>query len=110
MTTDLQRRKFGNENSFKRSRKIALYKLGTEKRPAILQVASEAREAEVQAICDKNGWQCEITVVADAPEELADLEELQNPPQAVTVERSLKRNDPCHCGSGKKYKNCHGKK
>ena len=19
------------------------------------------------------------------------------------------RNDPCHCGSGKKYKNCHGK-
>ncbi len=18
------------------------------------------------------------------------------------------RNDPCHCGSGKKYKNCHG--
>lgn len=22
----------------------------------------------------------------------------------------VKRNDPCHCGSGKKYKNCHGKK
>ena len=20
----------------------------------------------------------------------------------------LGRNDPCHCGSGKKYKNCHG--
>ncbi|MDR0511072.1 MAG: SEC-C domain-containing protein [Rikenellaceae bacterium] len=20
------------------------------------------------------------------------------------------RNDPCHCGSGKKYKNCHGEK
>ena len=19
------------------------------------------------------------------------------------------RNDPCHCGSGRKYKNCHGK-
>lgn len=21
--------------------------------------------------------------------------------------KKLKRNDPCHCGSGKKYKNCH---
>ena len=23
-------------------------------------------------------------------------------------EKKLGRNDPCHCGSGKKYKNCHG--
>ena len=22
----------------------------------------------------------------------------------------LGRNDPCHCGSGKKYKHCHGNK
>lgn len=25
-------------------------------------------------------------------------------------ENSLGRNDPCHCGSGKKFKKCHGKK
>jgi preprotein translocase subunit SecA len=25
------------------------------------------------------------------------------------VEPKIGRNDPCHCGSGKKYKNCHGK-
>ena len=24
-------------------------------------------------------------------------------------ERKIGRNDPCHCGSGKKFKNCHGK-
>jgi len=24
-------------------------------------------------------------------------------------EPKLGRNDPCHCGSGKKYKKCHGK-
>ena len=32
--------------------------------------------------------------------------------QSVTVQRSMPkvgRNDPCPCGSGKKYKNCHGK-
>ncbi|MCX7876543.1 MAG: preprotein translocase subunit SecA [Melioribacteraceae bacterium] len=27
----------------------------------------------------------------------------------VRVEPKVGRNDPCHCGSGKKYKNCHGK-
>ena len=30
-------------------------------------------------------------------------------PQPVRVERKYGRNDPCPCGSGKKYKNCHGK-
>jgi preprotein translocase subunit SecA len=26
----------------------------------------------------------------------------------VRVEQKIGRNDPCPCGSGKKYKNCHG--
>ncbi|MBQ5700827.1 MAG: SEC-C domain-containing protein [Alistipes sp.] len=25
------------------------------------------------------------------------------------VEKKVGRNDPCPCGSGKKYKHCHGK-
>lgn len=29
--------------------------------------------------------------------------------QPVHVEKKVGRNDPCPCGSGKKYKNCHGK-
>ena len=29
--------------------------------------------------------------------------------QPIRVERKIGRNDPCWCGSGKKYKNCHGK-
>ncbi|MEE9429952.1 MAG: preprotein translocase subunit SecA [Melioribacteraceae bacterium] len=28
--------------------------------------------------------------------------------QPIKVEKKIGRNDPCHCGSGKKYKNCHG--
>ena len=27
----------------------------------------------------------------------------------VKAEKKIGRNDPCPCGSGKKYKNCHGK-
>ena len=29
--------------------------------------------------------------------------------QPIHVEKTVGRNDPCPCGSGKKYKNCHGK-
>jgi preprotein translocase subunit SecA len=30
-------------------------------------------------------------------------------PAPVKVDKQVGRNDPCPCGSGKKYKNCHGK-
>jgi len=29
------------------------------------------------------------------------------PPKDPQPHKDLSRNDPCHCGSGKKYKNCH---
>ena len=29
--------------------------------------------------------------------------------EPIRVEKTVGRNDPCPCGSGKKYKNCHGK-
>lgn len=32
----------------------------------------------------------------------------QQKTQPVKVEKKVGRNDPCPCGSGKKYKNCHG--
>lgn len=35
--------------------------------------------------------------------------EKQEKVQPVRVEKKVGRNDPCPCGSGKKYKNCHGK-
>jgi len=33
----------------------------------------------------------------------------QSKPQPVRVGKKIGRNDPCPCGSGKKYKNCHGR-
>ena len=40
--------------------------------------------------------------------------QIQQPPtvgkrQPIRVEKKVGRNDPCPCGSGKKYKKCHGK-
>ncbi len=39
---------------------------------------------------------------------VANTKEKQKP-QPVKVEKKVGRNDPCPCGSGKKYKHCHGK-
>ncbi len=39
----------------------------------------------------------------------AETEVAEKPkPQPVRVDKKIGRNDPCPCGSGKKYKNCHG--
>ncbi len=49
---------------------------------------------------------------ADYEEALGDEQEAANlPPGAPVVRDGIKigRNDPCPCGSGKKYKQCHGK-
>ncbi|MEJ5262801.1 MAG: SEC-C metal-binding domain-containing protein [Ignavibacterium sp.] len=36
-------------------------------------------------------------------------ESMGGKPQPIKVEERIGRNDPCPCGSGKKYKHCHGK-
>jgi len=33
---------------------------------------------------------------------------MQKPQTFIRSEKKIGRNDPCPCGSGKKYKNCHG--
>jgi preprotein translocase subunit SecA len=51
-------------------------------------------------------------MVADAGADGYEGEELQGPPvveqRVVDDEHQLGRNDPCWCGSGKKFKKCHG--
>ena len=44
---------------------------------------------------------------ADVPEEANGAEDNQKP--FVRDEQKVGRNDPCPCGSGKKFKHCHGK-
>lgn len=33
----------------------------------------------------------------------------ENPRQPIVKQKAPGRNDPCPCGSGKKFKDCHGK-
>ncbi|MCJ2375912.1 preprotein translocase subunit SecA [Vibrio sp. ZSDZ34] len=46
---------------------------------------------------------------ASADNQLADEEEQDASQPMVREERKVGRNEPCPCGSGKKYKQCHGK-
>lgn len=68
-----------------------------------LQQESDMREAKQPTNNDKGlktSRQEEVAAQRTAPREK---------PQPVHVEKKVGRNDPCPCGSGKKYKNCHGK-
>ena len=83
-------------------------KLGTERNPASVHVKTKKRMKEVAAIFEKNNWKYSIELDADQPEDVNDLELLLNPPKTVIAEKKIGRNEPCPCGSGKKYKKCCG--
>jgi SWIM/SEC-C metal-binding protein len=84
-------------------------KLGTEKKPAVVRVKTKTKQKEIESIFKKNKWHYKIEVDSNEEEDLTDLELLQNTPATVHVEKKAGRNDPCPCGSGKKFKKCCGK-
>jgi len=83
-------------------------KLGTEKNPATINVQTEERAKELESVFKENGWQYSIELEPDKPEDISDLEILLNPPKTKIAEVKVGRNEPCPCGSGKKYKKCCG--
>ena len=84
-------------------------KIGTEKKPAVVNVQTKKRRKEVAAIFEENDWKYTIELEPDKPEDITDLEILLNPPKPILAEKKVGRNEPCSCGSGKKYKKCFGK-
>ncbi len=81
-------------------------KLGTKQHPAVVRVATSERAEEIMALCNANGWQVIAGIEPGEPEDITDVERLLNPPQPYLAEETVGRNDPCPCGSGKKFKKC----
>lgn len=81
-------------------------KLGTDQRPAVFRVRTMERAEEIASICNEHGWKFIMGIEPDKPEDVSDIERLLNPPMPIISERKHGRNDPCPCGSGKKYKKC----
>jgi SWIM/SEC-C metal-binding protein len=83
-------------------------KLGSQKNPAVVTVQTEERVKELKSVFEANGWDYSIKLDPDKPEDINDLEILMNPLKTKLVEKNVGRNEPCPCGSGKKYKKCCG--
>jgi SWIM/SEC-C metal-binding protein len=83
-------------------------RLGTRKAPAQISVQTREREQELAAVFAEHGWACVIEVNSEQDEDIRDLESLQNKPTSAVSTKKANRNDPCPCGSGKKYKKCCG--
>ena len=82
-------------------------KLGSKKRPIVVRVHTDKKARYVAETCAKHGWHYIIGFEPDKPEDISDLEKLLNP-QKPAISKKVGRNDPCPCGSGKKYKKCCG--
>ncbi len=65
--------------------------------------ASQVREAEQRRRLDMSRYE-----TSRRNEMMANTKEKQKS-QPVKVEKKVGRNEPCPCGSGKKFKHCHGK-
>ena len=83
-------------------------KLGSKKYPLSLVVTSEARKQEVEALVAEAQLYAEVNIDSsdDAVEKITELTTLLAKSDTVKVEKIPARNEPCHCGSGKKYKKC----
>jgi SWIM/SEC-C metal-binding protein len=80
--------------------------IGTRKKPAIVRVQTEQRSQEVLEFCQENGIAVMVGLEPDKPEDITDIERAvaaREPPRIVP---KIGRNDPCPCGSGKKFKKC----
>ena len=73
-------------------------------------VAHPQREMAWWACFSMRDGKAEHSVSAEAPPPIRPIRQVAPLPNQTYVRESPKlgRNDPCHCGSGKKYKKCHG--
>ncbi|PKF62642.1 zinc chelation protein SecC [Psychromonas sp. psych-6C06] len=83
-------------------------KSGSQQSPFSLTVPTQERKVEVEAILEENQLFADITVDEKQEENIVELTGFLNKPQTTTFAKTPKRNDPCSCGSGKKYKKCCG--
>ncbi len=75
-----------------------------------LQEPQQVRQAAPEERQDMSKYREQKQDLSDPNQEAAaqrDTREVKHEP--IRVEKTVGRNDPCPCGSGKKYKNCHGR-
>lgn len=77
-----------------------------------IQSSDQVREAEARKRIDMSRYKTQKSETPgdDNPMAGANTQTQERAkPQPVVVEKHVGRNEPCPCGSGKKYKQCHGR-
>ncbi|HJA83131.1 MAG TPA: preprotein translocase subunit SecA [Candidatus Bacteroides intestinavium] len=71
----------------------------------------EVRQAAPEQRQDMSKYQEQKQDLSDPNQQAAASQDTRERPkrEPIRVQKTVGRNDPCPCGSGKKYKNCHGK-
>jgi preprotein translocase subunit SecA len=78
--------------------------MGDEEAQAALWAgARESHAAAITAMQDRQAQESQATMQTNSSNQAKKAEPIRNTGAKVS------RNDPCPCGSGKKYKNCHMK-
>ena len=71
----------------------------------------EVRQAAPEQRQDMSKYQEQKQDLSDPDQQAAAAQDTREKPkrEPIRAQKTVGRNDPCPCGSGKKYKNCHGK-
>ncbi|MDD7804487.1 MAG: SEC-C metal-binding domain-containing protein [Endozoicomonas sp. (ex Botrylloides leachii)] len=81
-------------------------KLGTKVNPATVYVQTEESGEQQQALANEHDISIKIIVAEDKPENTRELDSLLTKAKTQIKVKVPARNEPCLCGSGKKYKKC----
>ncbi len=76
-----------------------------------VQAPQEVRQAAPERRQDMSKYQEEKQDLSNPHQQAAARRDTREQPkrEPIRAEKTVGRNDPCPCGSGKKYKNCHGR-
>lgn len=81
---------------------MILSKVQVQSKAEVDEIAEQRRQAEERAKIEMQHAQAASATAGEGKEE-------KTAQSFVRQERKIGRNEPCPCGSGKKYKQCHGK-
>jgi len=80
--------------------------IGSRKKPAVVRVQTPERAQRVLDFCNENDVVVIVGVEPDKPEDITDLERALAAREPARSTPKVGRNEPCPCGSGKKFKKC----
>jgi SWIM/SEC-C metal-binding protein len=83
-------------------------KSGTKDSPFIMSVKTEVRKLEIEATLKEHNLFANIEINESEKENIVALDGFLNKPTTTTFKKIPNRNEPCSCGSNKKYKKCCG--